>query len=135
MQSIKAVVYWLATAVVLALLGFAAFMYLTNYGAAAGFFERFGYPTYVVYPLAGLKILAAIVILTHRYNDLRDMAYAAYFINMVMALAAHRLAGDGAEHAIVGLVCLVISYLLGNQVRGRPKRNFFGRWVDPEIQR
>lgn len=127
-----AILYWLATAIVLALLGFAAFMYLTNYEAAAGFFERLGHPTYLVYPLAALKIITFLVILTHRYNDLRDMAYAAYFFNMIMALVAHQQAGDGYMHAAIGAAALIVSYLLGNHVRGRPGRIFFGWFTDPK---
>jgi len=125
-------IYWLATIIVLALLGFAAFMYLTNHAAAAGFFAALGHPTYLVYPLAGLKIIAFSVIVTHRYNDMRDMVYAAYFFNMIMALVGHQQAGDSYTHAAVGAVALVISYLLGNRVRGRPTRNFFGRFTDPQ---
>ena len=125
------VLYWLATLIVLLLLGFAAFMYLTNHDGAAGFFAHLGYPTYIVYPLAGLKIIAFLVIITHRYNDLRDMAYAAYFFNMILALVGHQQAGDGYTHAAVGAVALIVSYLLGNQVRGRAQRNFFGRFTEP----
>ena len=131
MKIMLAVIYWLATLVVLLLLGFAAVMYLTNYEAAAGFFTHLGYPTYLVYPLATLKIIALLIIVIHRYNDLRDMAYAAYFINMIMALVGHQQAGDGYVHAAVGAAALIVSYLLGNRVRGRPSRNFFGRWTDP----
>ncbi|MEP3050831.1 MAG: DoxX family protein [Erythrobacter sp.] len=126
MKIAKMVIYWLATAIVLLLLGYAAYFYFSAYSVAAAYFENLGYPTYIVYPLATLKIIAAVVIVTHRYNDLRDMAYAAYFINMIMALVAHQLAGDDITHAVVGAVCVVISYLLGNQVRGRPSRNLFG---------
>lgn len=127
----KAVLYWLSTIVIVVLMGFSAYAYHANYETMSGFFVKFGYPTYIVYPLAYAKILAILIIVTHRYNDLRDMAYAAYFLNMCLALTAHRLAGDTAEHAIVGIICIPISYLLGNQVRGRPVRNFFGRWTDP----
>ena len=95
----------------------------------AAFFIKFGYPTYLIYPLAWLKVLTAAIIITHRYNDLRDMAYAAYFLNMVMALVAHLLYGDFFLHALVGVLLLPISYLLGNKVRGRPPKDFFGRWT------
>ena len=53
------ITYWIATLLMLALLLFAAQMYVLNHGAAAGFFELFGYPTYLVYPLAALKFAAA----------------------------------------------------------------------------
>lgn len=127
----KKIAYWLSTGILLFLLSFAVVSYVLMYERQAGFFEAFGYPTYLVYPLAFLKLIAVLVIISHRYNDLRDMVYAAYFFNMIMALAGHVVYGDFFGHALVGLIMLPLSYLLGNQVRGRPKRNFFGRWTDP----
>jgi len=126
----KKILYWFTTAIVLFLLTVAAVTYHVIHDTQAQFFEAFGYPTYLVYPLAWLKIIAIIVIISHRYNDLRDMVYAAYFINMILALVGHLIYGDFFAHALAGLVALPISYLLGNQVRGRPTRNFFGRWTN-----
>lgn len=121
--------YWLATGIILFLLSWAAISYHIIHDTQAGFFEAFGYPTYLIYPLAWLKILAIVVIVTHRYNDLRDMVYAAYFINMVLALVGHIQYGDFFGHALVGLVALPVSYLLGNRVRGKPLNVFFGKWT------
>lgn len=129
----KKIIYWVSTGVVLLLLAWAVFSYHFFHVEASNFFKIFGYPTYLVYPLAWLKLIAIIVIVNHRYNDLRDMVYAAYFINMVMALTSHILYGDFYGHALVGLICLPISYLLGNQVRLRPSKNFFGKWTSPKV--
>ncbi len=128
-DKLKVFAYWFSTAIVLFLLGFAAVTYHVIHEQQAGFFTAFGYPEYLVYPLAYLKIVAFLVIVTHRYNDLRDMVYAAYFLNMVLALVGHINYGDFYGHALVGLIALPISYLLGNQVRGIPKKNLFGRWT------
>ena len=128
----KKVIYWLSTALILFLLSWAAVSYHIMYETQARFFEAFGYPTYLVYPLAYLKIIAILVIVSHRYNDLRDMAYAAYFFNMMLALVGHVVLGDFFGHALIGAILLIISYLLGNQVRGRPTRNFFGKWTEPK---
>lgn len=124
------VAYWLSTGIILFLLTWAAISYHVIHDTQAGYFEAFGYPTYLVYPLAWLKIVAILVIVTHRYNDLRDMVYAAYFLNMILALVGHIIYGDFFGHALVGLVLMPISYLLGNKVRGRPKKNFLGRWTE-----
>lgn len=128
----KKITYWFTTGILLLFLAMAVSSYLMNYDQMAQFFAAFNYPTYLVYPLAALKAIAILVIVTHRYNDLRDMVYAAYFFNMIMALTAHLLHGDPAIHAIIGTICLPIWYLLGNQVRGRPKRTFFGKWTNPQ---
>jgi hypothetical protein len=123
--------YWLATAYVIFLLGFSFWAYHAKYQMIAGVFSALGYPSYLVYPVAYLKLLAILIIVSHRYSDLRDMAYAAYFINMMLALVGHALHGDSYLHAMLGASCLLISYLLGNKVRGRPKLNFFGRFTEP----
>jgi predicted signal transduction protein with EAL and GGDEF domain len=129
MNMFTKILYWLSTGIVLFLLSWAAISYHVIHETQAGFFEAFGYPTYLVYPLAWLKIIAVLVIVTHRYNDLRDMVYAAYFLNMTLALVGHIQYGDFYGHALVGMFVLPISYLLGNQVRGIPPKVFFGRWT------
>ena len=88
------ILYWVSTGIVLFLLTWAAASYHIIHDTQAGYFTAFGYPTYLVYPLAYLKIAAILIIVTHRYSDLRDMAYAAYFINMAMALVGHIIYGD-----------------------------------------
>lgn len=128
---LKKIAYWGSTSVILFLLTWAAGSYHFIHDTQAGYFEAFGYPTYLVYPLAWLKIIAILVIVSHRYNDLRDMVYAAYFLNMILALVGHIIYGDFFAHALVGMFLMPISYLLGNQVRGRPQKNFFGKWTDP----
>ena len=126
---VEKILYWIATSVLVILLSAAIITYHAMYDRQATFFEAFGYPTYLIYPLAYLKLVALLVILSHRYNDLRDMVYAAYFLNMIVALVGHVLYGDFYGHAVAGLIALPISYLLGNRVRGRPQRDFFGRFT------
>lgn len=128
-KKISVFVYWFSTSIILFLLAFAAITYHVINEEQTAFFTAFGYPEYLIYPLAYLKIVAIVVIVTHRYNDLRDMVYAAYFLNMLLALVGHINYGDFYGHALVGLIMLPLSYLLGNQVRGIPKRHFFGRWT------
>lgn len=132
-STIKKVIYWISTGIILFLLTWAAISYHVIHDKQAAFFEAFGYPTYLVYPLAWLKIIAVLVIVSHRYNDLRDMVYAAYFLNMIVALVGHIIYGDFYGHALVGMILMPVSYLLGNQVRGRPAKNFFGKWTDAQV--
>lgn len=126
----KKIAYWISTGIILFLLTWAAISYHIIHDKQASFFAAFGYPTYLIYPLAYLKIIAILVIVSHRYNDLRDMVYAAYFLNMILALVGHIVYGDFYGHALAGLFLMPVSYLLGNQVRGRPQKNFFSRWTD-----
>jgi hypothetical protein len=130
-RKLQNAVFWLATGYVLFLLGFSVWVYHVRHEMITAFFSALGYPEYLVYPLAYAKLLVIVIIVSHRYNDLRDMAYAAYFINMVMALVGHVVYGDSYLHASLGAMCLAISYLLGNKVRGRPENDFFARFTDP----
>lgn len=119
------ITYWAATALMAALMLFSVQLYVLNHGAAAGFFEELGYPTYIVYPLAALKLTALLVILSNRWRNLKDIAYGAYYLNMIMATAAHLHAGHDPVHAYVGLVAVPLSYIFSNRVRGTPKRDVF----------
>ncbi|UTW56562.1 DoxX family protein [Kordiimonas sp. SCSIO 12610] len=119
------IIYWIATGLMAALMLLAIIQYHLNYEVMSGFFKAFGYPTYIVYPLAYLKLIALIAILSNRYRNLKDIAYGAYYINMIAATKAHLLAGDDPIHAYVGLVAIPVSYILSNRVRGEPKRDAF----------
>lgn len=119
------IVYWIATVLMFALMLFAVQMYLRAPDIVAGFFEGYSYPGYVVYPLAAAKAVAFLVILLNRWRNLKDIAYGAYFINMIMATYAHIVAGDQPVHAYVGLVVIPFSYVLSNRVRGEPKSDAF----------
>ena len=119
------ILYWIATLLMFALMLLAIVNYHLQYEGMSAFFAKFGYPTYIVYPLAYLKLGALLAIVSNRYRNLKDIAYGAYFINMIAATYAHVSAGDNPVHAYVGLAVIPISYILSNKVRGEPKRDAF----------
>jgi len=119
------IIYWIATMLMFALMALAIVGYHLNYDNFAGFFKAYGYPTYIIYPLAYLKLGALIAIATNMYRNLKDIAYGAYFINMLLATAAHIGNGEQPVHAYVGIVVIIVSYILSNRVRGEPKRDAF----------
>jgi len=111
--------YWITTGFVgLVYLGGAAF-YITANDMVTGMYESvLGYPTYLIWPLAVVKIVAAIVILWCPSAFLADFAYAAMFWHLLLAVSAHVNAGDPAwPPALLALVALVISFLTQNRVR------------------
>lgn len=122
---IEKIIYWMATIAMFGLMLMAIIGYHQNYETMSGFFKAFGYPTYIVYPLAYLKLVALLAILTNRYRNLKDIAYGAYFLNMIAATTAHLMAGHSPTHAYIGLVVIPVSYMLSNRVRGEPKRDAF----------
>jgi len=122
---LQKILYWLSTGVIFLLLGWSVFGYVFLHDMMAGFFIKFGYPTYIIYPLAGLKLLALLILITNKYNNLKEMVYGAYFINMLLATSAHMSVGDTPYHAYLGLIALITSYALSNKVRGKPVKNLF----------
>ncbi len=115
--------YWISTGLVLLMMAWSVVSYIFMHDFMSGFFVKMGYPTYIMYPLAGLKLVAIVVIVTNRYKDLKDMAYAAYYITMVFATAAPLSVGDTPYHAFVGLIAVPLSYIYSNRVRGKPARD------------
>ena len=112
-------VYWIATGLVaLVYLGAATF-YISSHDMVAGMYrEVLSYPTYIIWPLAILKIVGAVVILWRPSAMLADWAYAAMFWHLVLAFGAHVGAGDpGWPPAVVAWILLIVSWLTANRVR------------------
>ncbi|WP_430968138.1 DoxX family protein [Spongiimicrobium sp. 2-473A-2-J] len=114
----KKILYWVATGLFSLLMLFSASMYFFNYEEVAQTFTKLGHPSYVVYPLAVLKLLGLGVILSNRGGALKEWAYAGFFFNFVLAFFAHFMNNDG-EHmgALIGIILVLSSYFLGKQVR------------------
>ena len=114
----KQIVYWVSTAVLCGIFLYSAFMYVTNTETIKGFFESFNYPTYIVIPLAILKILGVVMLLLRSNKWLTEWAYAGFFFDLVLATAAHHYAGDGiAGFSFYGLIAIFPSYFLGKYIR------------------
>lgn len=112
-------VYWIATGLVALLYLGAAGFYISSHDMVAGMYRQvLGYPTYIIWPLAILKIAGAVVILWRPTAMLADWAYAAMFFHLVLAFGAHVGAGDpGWPPALVTWVLLIVSWLTANRAR------------------
>ena len=115
---IKQVIYWVTTAMLCVTMLFSATMYFTKTDIVKSFFESFNYPTYIVIPLAILKVLGVIMILWRGSKWLTEWAYAGFFFDLILATAAHHYAGDGIFGAsLIGLIVIFPSYFLGKYIR------------------
>lgn len=88
-------------------------MYFFNHDVTLDAFVRFGYPMYLIYPLGVAKVLGLVAIWAKKSEFLKNLAYAGFFFNGVLALFAHIMVGDpinGYIHGIVFLVFVTISY-------------------------
>lgn len=112
-------VYWASTGLVaLVYLGGAAF-YIAAHDMVVGMYEQLlHYPSYIIWPLAILKIVAGVVILWRPSAMITDWAYGAMFWHLLLAASAHINVGDpGWPPAVIALVLLVLSWVTANRVR------------------
>jgi len=114
------IIYWIATGLLCALFLISAMMYFFNYPRAEEFFINLGFPIWIIYPLATLKVLAVIVILTKKFLFLKELAYAGFLFDAILALAAHLRVGDGEQMgAIAAIVLITISWYFDRKVFGK----------------
>lgn len=131
---IEKVLYWMSTLIMLILMGWAIVGYHIYYERFEEIFLRMGYTPYIIYPLAYLKLVALIIIACNRWNDLKILAYVAFFVNVCIATEGHVRTGGTPWHAYLVLICIPISVFLSNKVRGKAKRNFFTFWPKSDSQ-
>lgn len=100
--------YWIATAIMCLIFLFSAGMYFLNHDQVVVFFENFGFPTWLIYPLATAKILGIAAILSRKSKLLKEWAYAGFFFDGLLAFSAHQMAGDGQG----GMAAVIIAATL-----------------------
>lgn len=103
-------VYYASTGLLTLLMCFSAYNYFFNYEMIESFFVQLGYPNYLIYPLAIAKILGLIAIWTRVSKMLTEWAYAGFFFDVVLALAAHLVNQDGGHmFAAIGIILVILS--------------------------
>ena len=113
-------IYWIATGLMSAIFLFSASMYLLNYERVSGFFVNLGFPTWLIYPLAILKILGIVAILSKKSTFLKELAYAGFLFDAILALVAHLMVSDG-EHmgAILAIIFITVSWIYDRKIFGQ----------------
>lgn len=111
------IIYWITTIGICAIMLYSAQMYFRNTEMVEGFFESLNYPTYIVIPLAILKVCAVVMILWRCSSWLTEWAYAGVFFDVVLATAAHYKADQDITLTLVALVLVLASYFFGKEVR------------------
>jgi len=81
-----------------------------------GFFKHLGYPTYLIYPLATVKILAVVAILSRKSAFLKEWAYAGIFFDVILAFTAHTVVDGGGTMALAGIILVIVSRFLDGRV-------------------
>lgn len=111
------IIYLVSTGLLSLLLLFSAGMYILNNEAVKGMFIGFGYPTYIIYPLAIAKLLGVFALWNPKFKSIKEWAYAGFFFDFVLAFFAHKMINDGEEFgAIIALVLLSLSYVFNKRL-------------------
>ncbi|MGS2740875.1 DoxX family protein [Sinomicrobium sp. M5D2P17] len=109
--------YYIATLLFTLIIVFSVGNYLFNNDFIREGFIKMGYPTYIIYPLAAIKILGLVVIWSRKHNLLYGLAYAGFFYNCILAAFAHLMISDNGQwFAVVALILIVISYFMSKQL-------------------
>jgi len=120
-MDISKIIYWVSTLLMCGIFTYSAQMYFRNPEMVQGFFESFGYPGYIVIPLAIMKVLGIIAVLVKKPKFLMEWAYAGFFFDAVLALTAHMKAEDGgAMFSILAIIFIVVSRISYWMVYERP---------------
>ncbi|GAA4270171.1 DoxX family protein [Hyunsoonleella aestuarii] len=111
-MKINKIIYYIATIILTAVMLFSVSMYFLKHEMIKDAFESFGYPTYIIYPYAMVKLLGLVALWLPGYKILKEWAYAGFFYAFILAFFAHYMIGDGQQGtAIVALIALIISYI------------------------
>ena len=111
------IIYYVSTGLLTFLMLFSAGMYIFNHEMVETMFISFGYPTYIIYPLAVAKLLGIFAIWNPKFNALKEWAYAGFFFDFVLAIFAHKMINDGEEiGAILAIVLLLVSYVFRKKI-------------------
>ena len=110
-------IYWITTITLFSMLILTGILYVVCYDRLVNYFNLYGYPIYIIYPLAVLKIIGSVVILYNKNKLLKELAYAGFFFNFILAFFAHYMVNEFDPFPTISLILLFISYFLGRKIR------------------
>lgn len=111
------IIYYITTGLFSALSLMSAGMYFFDYPHVSETFTLLGFPVYIIYPLAVLKILGVAAIWSNISPTLKYLAYAGFFYDFVLAFTAHININDGEYPAAVGAtVLVVVSFIFDRRI-------------------
>jgi len=109
--------YWLSSIILFGFLIITGILYIAYYNTLVAYFISYGYPTYLIYPLAIAKIIGSIIILYNKNTFFKKLAYAGFFFNFILAFFAHVMIGEIDPFPTIFMILLLISYFTGKKIR------------------
>lgn len=111
MEKRNKIIYWASTGLFSAWMLFSAAFYFINTSMVEEVFVQLGYNTRIVIPLAIIKILGIVAILTNKSRVLKEWAYFGFLVDFLLAFEAHIAVGDGNHITVlIAIVLWVVSY-------------------------
>lgn len=111
------IIFWVATGLLSLMMLMSSGMYVFNNAVISETFTGLGFPTYIIYPLAFLKLSGIAVITLTKWETVKEWAYTGFFFNFLLAFSAHLSIGDGDQMgAVLALVLLIVSYVFGKKI-------------------
>ena len=97
-------------------------VYFFNYEMVKEMFTNLGVPSDIIYPLAIAKLLGLIAIWTNKSRILKELAYAGFAIDFILAASAHISAKHGDFlPPLIALGMVFISYIYHRKLFGKSK--------------
>jgi len=119
MSKIK-LIYWISTGLMCAIFIFSALLYVFGHEFAVNAYNVIGFPIWILYPSAFIKVLGVIAVLTRKSKLLLEWAYSGFFFDVVFATIAHLISGDGSEPlSIFAIIVTVISRIYHTKMYGK----------------
>jgi hypothetical protein len=113
----KKQIYWISTITLFSMLILTGVLYFVCHDILVIYFKRYGYPTYLIYPLGVAKIIGSAVVLYDKNRVLKELTYAGFFFNFVLAFFAHYMVNEFDPFPTISLILLFTSYFSGKKVR------------------
>lgn len=111
------IIFYVATGLLTVLILFSVSQYFINHEAIKDAFTSFGYPTYIIYPYAILKLLGLFALWNPNFKIIKEWAYSGFFFAFILAFFAHYMVGDGEQMgALVALILLIVSYIFNKKI-------------------
>ena len=117
MEMRNKIIYWIATGLLSLMMIASSVMYFINTDEVINIFESLGYNGRIVIPLAILKILGIVTILSNFSKTLKEWAYFGFLIDFILALEGHLSANDDGHYTAIAAIALwLVSYSYNKKV-------------------
>ncbi|HMQ07268.1 MAG TPA: DoxX family protein [Saprospiraceae bacterium] len=116
-MKIYKVLYWSSTVIMVTIFLFTAGLNIFSFKQVGLFYSDLGFPVWLVMPVGFLKLAALGVILSRKFDMVKEWAYAGLFFDAILALTAHQISGDGMGWlAMIAGVAVLLSRIFEEKV-------------------